>query len=86
MSILIKGQSLPKDGEHLLLQIKSDGTIYDALGRRIASVAVELPPHGRLIDADAQIERAKRLNLSTVGIITQLLESAPTIIEAEGEE
>lgn len=57
MGIYIKGQVLPKEGEHYLLQINSDGTVYDAVGRRIAAHAVTVPSHGRLIDADALYKR-----------------------------
>ena len=41
---------------------------------------VELPPHGRLIDADEQIERAWRLNLSTRELIEEMLKTAVTVI------
>lgn len=88
MSILFKGQSLPKDGEHYLIQINSDGTVCDAVGRRIAGVAVELPPHGRLIDADAfirNIAKLERVDPITAAGVIAFVNAAPTIIEAEGE-
>lgn len=88
MSILIKGRSLPKDGEHYLIQINADGTIYDAVGRRVVGVAVELPPHGRLIDADALIvdlmdRGVEGLQTDEWHEIQQAVEDAPIIIEAE---
>ena len=99
MSILIKGQKLPKDGEHYLIQINSDGTVYDAIGRQIACTAVELPPHGRLIDADALKEyckeaiadsqsdfiRAKdfKLALAVTNAFCKDIDDAPTIIEGD---
>lgn len=85
MSIIIHELNLPTHYD-MAIRITPGGEVYDEdLGGSFAK-AKQLPPHGRLIDADAQIERAKRLNLSTAGIIAQLLESAPTIIEAEAEE
>lgn len=93
MSILIKGHSLPKDREHYLIQINADGTIYDAVGRGIVGVAVELPPHGRLIDADAVTNAAMEdiLMWEDAGydrdayraFLANYIEDAPTIIEAE---
>ena len=41
---------------------------------------VPVPPHGRLIDADALMKRYGTMSFSTVIV------DAPTIIEAEGEE
>lgn len=89
MSILIKGQSLPKDGEHYLIQINSDGTIYDAVGRRLVGVAVELPPHGDLIEKNAasltDFEIAVCDGNFREGMIMLLdkIDNAPIIIEAE---
>lgn len=52
MSILISGVSMPKDGESFI--IYSDGDVRGFLGCEPGTVgkAVQLPPHGRLIDAD----------------------------------
>ena len=55
MSILIKGIEMPKDGEMLCVNIYPDGKVcinLDLECKRIAT-AVLVPPHGRLIDADA---------------------------------
>lgn len=50
MSILIKGMEMPKDGCHHMICIYADGTV--STGGRVY-MAVPVPPHGRLIDADA---------------------------------
>lgn len=54
MSILIKGMEMPTGNDELRLIIRSNGqvvishkTYYDE------AEAVPVPPHGRLIDADA---------------------------------
>ena len=97
MSILIKGHFLPKDREHYLIQINADGTIYDAVGRGIVGVAVELPPHGPLIDLDALNENAAELmdefytngeyaEERGVNTLRHIAIEAPIIIEAEVDE
>ena len=61
MSIIIKGMKMPKhDGEILCIEIYPDGTVcmdMDLQCRKIAE-AKELPPHGRLIDAEEEEECA----------------------------
>lgn len=92
MGILIKGMEMPENGERLCIDIHPDGKVsynLDLKCRQIAT-AVYVPPHGRLIDADALI-----INLMDRGIeslqtedfyeIQQAVADAPTIIEAEGE-
>ena len=41
---------------------------------------VDIPPHGRLIDADELIERAYRLKLDSRELIVKMINDAPTII------
>lgn len=89
MGIYLPNMEMPREGQ--MLVIFPDGTSYvcfNGMRERLAQTeAVPVPKHGRLIDADAQIERAKRLNLTTAGVIKALLDTAPAIIEAEeGEE
>lgn len=53
MSIIITGLEMPTERESFNLTIKYNGTVLDTeTGIQIAE-AYELPPHGRLIDADA---------------------------------
>ena len=56
MSIYISGVDLPKDSEHILsITINHDGTVYRNLDLKCKTIAtaISVPPHGRLIDADA---------------------------------
>lgn len=55
MGVYIKGMDMPKDGEMLCINIYPDGKVcinLDLDCKQIAT-AVHVPPHGRLIDADA---------------------------------
>lgn len=89
MSILIKGMKMSKDGR-LLISIHPDGcvyrSVYDMGFEKVDCVkAKELPPHGRLIDADAL-----KVMMPTIGdeylYAREMIEEAPTIIEEEAEE
>ena len=55
MSVLIKGIKMPKDGDVLTVKKDDDGKIYIKQSRTwgYSAELIELPPHGRLIDADA---------------------------------
>ena len=84
MSILIKGLDIPKKGElqqdELILRITPDGEVakYDKLfGFRNRYKAVDISPHGRLIDAD-------KLDLKYCGYwADKAVQEAPTIIESD---
>ena len=72
--ILIKGMEMSKGDIPLVLIIMSDGTVEeiddsDEINATDAK-AIELPPHGRLIDADE------------LPILYPSIENAPTIVEA----
>ena len=83
MSILIKGMEMPcEEAEPLRIELYADGTVI------VIKEAVPVPPHGRLIDADALEYEEAYLNghyeLGDVEIVTRKdIESAPTIIPAE---
>jgi len=89
MSVLIKGLQMPTKKSGAVLIIYPDGECAVEDGAILQ--AVELSPHGRLIDADAlivdlvnrgvdQIQRADYFE------IRQAIADAPTIIEAAPEE
>ena len=71
--ILIKGLALPKKGDSLMIYVFPSGTV-DYKGFHEAdthkTTAIELPPHGRLIDADE------------LPILYPSIKNAPTIVEA----
>ena len=103
MSILIKGMEMPTScGECDLCAcyVREDGTeenyrcpitmypIHNFDERHKRCPLVELPPHGRLIDADALMKKVEHdTPLSTVfeKTMRMYLNNAPTIIEAEEE-
>ena len=101
MSLLIKGMEMPKN----CLECEATATDYwgkyctftgiDCLniGRQKNCPLVEMPPHGRLIDADALLEsikeaRKKDPDVEDVYIddyftVAEWVVSAPAIIESE---
>jgi len=102
MSVLIKGMEMPEAGQTITIAVNWDGSLY----ARLEPVGhwcplVEVPPHGRLIDADALFKRmfvgadGQRFPDKDVdgwehsytfrGIKHEIL-SAPTIIEAGADE
>lgn len=97
MSILIKGIDMPKY-ESLTIKILPSGAVRDQYGRYDKRVeAVEVPKHGRLIDADAlragmyheAFETDSELQRWDSGcwvrykMFENHMDNAPTIIEAE---
>lgn len=98
MSILIKGMEMPEAGEHvLLLHVYHDGTASIIGAHRHYKnepfEIVPVPPHGRLIDADAVTDAAMEdiLGWEDAGcdrsdyraFLDNYIEDAPTIIPAE---
>ena len=92
MSILIKGMEMPKNCKECGLYI--EGACY-AKGYRDYRLImdkskpddcplVELPPHGRLIDADELVRIWKGAKF--YGNIEPIVNARPTVIEAEGSE
>ena len=86
MSILIKGVEMPKDGCHHTICIYADGTV--STGGR-AYMAIPVPKHGRLIDADAfEKQNAYFWNRDFINpkyseTLADLVNATPTIIPAE---
>ena len=82
MSILIKGMEMPERCGACFLRV--DGCkqrIYMEQRPKYCPL-VEIPtPHGRLIDADA----IQDYNVETFGQRLLIIDTAPTVIEAEGE-
>ena len=97
MSILIQGMEKPKrcglcpcfHAEHPMhcqaVKASKDKRIVAPYGAPIPDWCplVEIPtPHGRLIDADA----IQDYNVETFGQRLLIIDTAPTVIEAEGSE
>ena len=103
MSILIKGMEMPKSCWRCPLCLIVDPDTYrciptgqdfestfDAIDHIVLSCPlVEVPPHGRLIDADAMLLEAKQISGPITGDgwdnygVYALIERQPTIIDAE---
>ena len=78
MGLYINGLKLPEDNHVRVLVLRCDGRCVDEFGNTFSVVPV--PPHGRLVDADAL---AKNINGP---IYHSELRAAPTIIPAEPNE
>ena len=84
MSILIKGMTLPPIDNGRMFIFDDGVAIWYDLDTKVRKEyeVVELPPHGRLIDADALIAAHEQVCSRRMKFNLDL---APTIIEAEGE-
>lgn len=93
MSILIKGMDMPKYG-NVYIRIAPNGEVYvyDVYPTELHD-AIEIPKHGRLIDAD-KLNKKKKYSFTTKGgafpqnewfIKADELLFAPTVMEGEEE-
>ena len=109
MSILIKGMEMPKVAGRMeaVITILKDGTAQiaispadDGIGYWKEYPLIFVPPHGRLIDADALDDVFTELRWDSEGLVhwgdrnewclsgnevEELFNNAPTVIPAEGE-
>lgn len=93
MSILIKGMELPKNCNQCLINCEHSQLYIGIKDKRADECPlIEIPPHGRLIDADAfykLIDGGYDLDFDEVPETKQellrMIIDAPTVIEAEGE-
>ena len=88
MSILIKGIKPPKSCYTCSWYNKvqcpvNDGKCYYRTTRHPSCPLIELPPHGRLIDADELVRIWTGAKF--YGNIKPIVDARPTVIEAEGE-
>lgn len=106
MSVLIKGMEMPKSCDECELctcYVREDGTeenyrcvitfypIHEFNERHEYCPLVEIPPHGRLIDADAAAKQGWTISRTYSASPTEMVyevktmtdEALPTIIEAE---
>lgn len=84
MSILIKGMEMPKSGCVITIY-KICGNFYASKNGTEFCPLVEIPPHGRLMDADAlkTLETKDYDGVWEVVVYKTDIDAAPTIIEAE---
>lgn len=95
MGVYIEGIEMPKERDSFTLTIKYNGLVFDTETGIQVVEARELPPHGRLIDAD-ELERDahKRLLVCQANNdqfqkpyeVMRAIALAPTIIKAEENE
>ena len=81
MSILIKAMEMPNKKNGAVVIIYPDGKVCYENGEQYTAVPV--PPHGRLIDADAFEEFVRKDWDRNDHWIADVVYSRPTIIEAE---
>ena len=88
MSIILKGIDMPKEGEHIVTLIKSNGkcsywkqeTEYGICEPMQTVEAIQIPtPHGRIIDRDDIY--IGRWDIDSD--LAEQIQNAPTILEAE---
>ena len=92
MSVIVKGMEMPKNCKECALYI--EGACYAKGYRDYRSIMdtakpddcplIELPPHGRLIDADELVRIWTGAKF--YGNIKPIVDARPTVIEAEGSE
>lgn len=99
MSILIKDMDMPTARDTLVL-VKTDGTAIVYEDEAYVTTAVPVPPHGRLIDADAlkeiildyieeyswlEEDGLHNLKWCAMKEVEAVIDAAPTIIPADKE-
>ena len=85
MSVLIKGMEMPTSP--VLFCIHPDGKVFaDLEGGWREYKAIPVPPHGRLIDADAFLQDLLFPSKEFERGMRELVGDAPTIIPAEEKE
>lgn len=103
MSVYIKGMAMPKEGSWKTIRIYPDGTCAVPNWQGDCTLikgtkAAPIPPHGRLIDADALVDKhfgkeylskimtADEDDMGTALVnIPLVINNAPTIIPADKE-
>lgn len=79
MSVLIRGMDVPKNCGTCFLRVGGCKQRMYMEQRPKSCPLIELPPHGRLIDADA----LQPLYVQIFGKTVDMIQYAPTVIEAE---
>ena len=87
MSILIRGLEMPKEGTVIAIY-KLDGKFFASVHGTELCPLVPVPPHGRLIDADALKNKHHWTDdfYETEYVEVEDIDAAPTIIPAEEGE
>ena len=96
MSILIKGAKMPETCEECPVvtvcgechyELVLEGEDFVPIYVKDSCPLVEVPPHGRLIDADKlEIERRTYETYDDYSKAFDMIDNAPTVIESEEQE
>ena len=98
MGIYLHNMEMPKERESFTVTIKYNGLVFDTETMIQVAEAQEVPPHGRLIDADALNEAMARMVpwaitdptvnafLDGLSAAYEAIQAAPTVLEAEEGE
>ena len=91
MGVLIEGMEMPLPGTFNIVCIYSDGQVHmPSWGKGMTQTngvkAIPVPPHGRLIDADALREVVKKHAAPSDAWVFSLIRTAPAVIHASKEE
>lgn len=83
MDILIKNMELPKNYPYRLT-IEADGTVMEhCFGYK--AKAIEIPPHGELIERDKILEYIEDHETLNIGTLYDVIQDAPTVLEANND-
>jgi len=85
MGVYIKGMEIPK-GKPLLVKINPDGTVSTTWKNGYKKYeAVELPPHGDLVERQVVLNTFS-IHMNRTRHFVTIRDTVPTIIPAEEEE
>ena len=90
MAILIEGMEMPPPGTFNIIYIYGDGQVHmPSWGKGMTPIngvkAIPIPPHGRLIDADALGSFPYNMDFCDGGEADEWIQNAPTVIPASEE-
>ena len=85
MGVYIKGMEMPESCEECALMLELGRVVECGCSPESCPLVPVKTPHGRLIDADALVDTVYYTNISesVKEFIADLIEIAPTVIEAE---
>lgn len=85
MGVYIKGMEMPDSCEECALMLELGRVVECGCSPESCPLVPVKTPHGRLIDADALVDTVFHTNISesVKEFIADLIEIAPTVIEAE---
>lgn len=92
MSVLVKGMEMPDKATTIVIFPEGKARVFrQDIDHDEWLTAIEVPKHGRLIDADAlekcgEIVKQDQGYYYVKGVALTSIYNAPTIIEAEGTE